>query len=62
MRDASSGQVRLFGMSDQSRQDAIFDDAGGQREKVYGQWISGDAFALLGVKAAWADRSWHPTI
>ena len=52
MRDASGGQVQLFGMSDQSRQDAIFDDAGGQREKVYGQWISGDAFALLGVKAA----------
>ncbi len=50
MRDASRRQVELFAMSDQSRQDAIFDDAGGQSEKVYGQWISGDAFAMLGVK------------
>ena len=39
-------------MSDQSRRDATFDDAGGQPEKVYAQWISGDAFALLGVKPA----------
>ena len=31
--------------------DAAFDD-GGQVEKVYGQWVSGDTFAILGVKAA----------
>ena len=38
-------------MSDQSRRDATFDDRG-QAEKVYGQWISGDALAILGVKPA----------
>jgi predicted permease len=53
LREASRTQVQLFGVSDQSRRDAVFDDAGGQPEKVYGQWISGDAFALLGVKPAW---------
>ena len=36
MREASRAQVQLFGMSDQSRRDATFDDAGGQPEKVYG--------------------------
>ena len=51
MRAASSRQVRLFALSDQRKQDAAFDD-GGQVEKVYGQWVSGDTFAILGVKAA----------
>jgi putative ABC transport system permease protein len=51
LRDASRAQVRLFGLSDQSRRDASFDDAA-QPEKVYGQWISGDAFAILGVRPA----------
>ncbi len=51
MRAASSRQVRLFALSDQRKQDAAFDD-GGQLEKVYGQWVSGDTFAILGVKAA----------
>jgi predicted permease len=50
MRAASSQQVRLFAVSDQSRRDAIFEGSG-QAEKVYGQWVSGDAFAILGVKA-----------
>ena len=50
MRDAARPYVRLFAMSDQSRRDATFD--GGEPERVYGQWISGDAFALLGVKPA----------
>lgn len=52
LRDASRSQVQLFGMSDQSRRDAVFDDTDGQLEKVYGQWISGDAFGVLGVKPA----------
>src|SRR5687768_10029458 len=52
LRDAGRAQVHLFGVSDQSRRDAIFDDGNGQTEKVYGQWISGDAFALLGIKPA----------
>ncbi len=51
MRAASGRQVRLFALSDQRKQDAIFDDSG-HAEKVYGQWVSGDAFAILGVKPA----------
>ena len=52
MRDASRTQVQLFGMSGQSRREVTFEDSGGQPEKVYAQWISGDAFPLLGVKPA----------
>jgi putative ABC transport system permease protein len=52
MRDASRAQVQLFGMSYQSRRDAVFDDSNGQPEKVYAQWISGAAFPILGVKPA----------
>ena len=51
LRAAGSRQVRLFAVSDQSRRDAAFDDSG-QVEKVYGQWVSGDAFTILGVKPA----------
>jgi predicted permease len=51
LRNASRAQVRLFAMSDQSRRDATFDGSG-VSEKVYGQWISGDALAILGVKPA----------
>lgn len=50
LREASRSHVRLFAMSDQARRDASFD--GGEPERVYGQWVSGDAFALLGVKPA----------
>ena len=38
-------------MSDQSSRDATFDD-GAEPERVYGQWISGDALTLLGVEPA----------
>ena len=51
MRGAAGGHVRLFALSDQGRRDAVFDD-NGHVEKVYGQWVSGDAFAILGVKPA----------
>ena len=51
MRAAVSQQARLFAVSDQGRRDAVFDDSG-QVEKVYGQWVSGDAFAILGAKPA----------
>ena len=51
MRGASSAQVRLFALSDQAKRDAVFDD-NGHAEKVYGQWVSGDAFAILGVQPA----------
>ena len=52
LRDAGQAHIQLFAMSDQSRREAIFDDAGGRSEKVYGQWISGNAFGLLGVRPA----------
>ena len=52
MRSASRSYVQLFGMSMPSRRDAVFDDGGGQPEKVYAQWISGDAMEILGVKPA----------
>jgi hypothetical protein len=51
LRGASSAQVRLFALSDQAKRDAVFDD-NGHAEKVYGQWVSGDAFAILGVQPA----------
>jgi putative ABC transport system permease protein len=51
LREAGGPQVRLFAMSDQGRRDATFDDSG-HPEKVYGQWVSGDAFGILGVKPA----------
>lgn len=51
LRDTARPTVRLFAMSDQSRRDATFDDRA-EPEKVYGQWISGDALAILGVKPA----------
>jgi predicted permease len=51
MREAGRSRIRLFAVSDQGRRDAIFDDRGFS-EKVYGQWISGDTFSILGVKPA----------
>jgi predicted permease len=51
MRDISREQVRLFAVSDQRRGEAMFDDRA-EPEKVYGQWISGDALAILGVEPA----------
>jgi predicted permease len=52
LREASRDKVQLFGISVQSRRDALFDDSGGQYEKVYAQWISGAAMPILGVKPA----------
>ena len=51
MRDATRSQVRLFAMSDQRRGPAVFDGSG-EPDRVYGQWISGDALGILGVKPA----------
>ena len=51
LRDAGRSQVSLLALSDQRRQDATFDDSG-QPEKVYGQWVSGDTFGVLGVTPA----------
>jgi predicted permease len=52
LREAGRKQIRLFGMSYLMRYEAAFEDAGGQRERIYPQWISGDAFEVLGVKPA----------
>jgi predicted permease len=52
MREASRGQIQLFGMSYPSRREAIFDDSAGQIERLYAQWISGDALPVLGVRPA----------
>lgn len=51
LRDAARPHARLLALSDQSRRDAIFDDSE-RSEKVYGQWVSGDAFDVLGVRPA----------
>jgi predicted permease len=51
MREAGRSRIRLFALSDQVRGDATFGDRHFP-EKVYGQWISGDAFSILGVKPA----------
>jgi predicted permease len=51
MRNATRAQVRLFAMSDQRRGPAVFEGSG-EPERVYGQWISGDALGILGVKPA----------
>jgi putative ABC transport system permease protein len=51
LRAAGRSRVSLFALSDQRRQDARFDDSG-QSEKVYGQWVSGDAFRILGIAPA----------
>jgi len=52
MRDSAADRARLFAVSFQGRRRAIFDDSGGQEERVYGQWISGDAFSVLGIQPA----------
>jgi putative ABC transport system permease protein len=51
MRAAGGSQVRLFALSDQDQREAVI-DGNGQAEKVYGQWVSGDTFSILGVKPA----------
>ena len=53
LREAGRGYVDLFGMNFTSwRRPAVFDGSGGQEEKVRCQFVSGDAFAQLGVKPA----------
>jgi predicted permease len=51
LRAAGRPFVSLFALSDQDPEDAAFDD-GGEPEKVYAQWISGDALPVLGVSPA----------
>jgi putative ABC transport system permease protein len=49
MRDAGRGRVDLFGMSTQVMRQVKFADAGGEKERVRTQFVSGDAFEQLGV-------------
>ena len=53
LRAAGRPYVDLFGMNAQGwRRTAVFDDSGGAEERVRAQWVSGDAFARLGVRPA----------
>ena len=49
LREAGRGQVDLFAMSTQVIRRAAFADAGGDKESLRTQYVSGDAFATLGV-------------
>jgi hypothetical protein len=48
LRDATRDRVRLFGMSYQTQRDVQFGDRTGDTERVYAQWVSGDAFERSG--------------
>ncbi len=48
LRDAGRGRVDLFAMSTQVMRRATFPDNGGEKESVRTQFVSGDAFDLLG--------------
>jgi predicted permease len=52
LRDASRGLIDLFAMSTQVIRPAIFPDAGGEKERLRTQYISGDTFDRLGIRAA----------
>ena len=53
LREAGRPYVDLFGMNYQEwRRPAVFDDSPGREERVRAQWVSGDAFARLGVRPA----------
>jgi putative ABC transport system permease protein len=52
VRDALSGRMDTFSMSEQSMRQAVLPDAGGAEEKVETQYVSGNAFNALGVRAA----------
>ncbi|MPY87818.1 MAG: FtsX-like permease family protein [Luteitalea sp.] len=52
-REAARSQVELFAMLEaQRRRQAVFPDAGGAVENVRPQFLSGDAFHILGVQPA----------
>jgi putative ABC transport system permease protein len=51
LRDNGRAHVDLFAMSTQVRRHVLFSDAGGEKERVQTQYVSGDAFERLGVGA-----------
>jgi predicted permease len=52
LRDASREHADLFAMSTQVMRPVTFAEAGGRKEEVRTQYVSGDAFNRLGVGAA----------
>jgi putative ABC transport system permease protein len=52
LRDAGRGYVDLFAMSTQVIRAVIFTGAGGEKERVRTQYVSGDAFGRLGISPA----------
>jgi len=52
LRQASSTRMETFSMSHQSLRQAVLPGAGGAEEKVMTQFVSGNAFDVLGVNAA----------
>jgi predicted permease len=51
-RSAASSRIDLFGVSYQGVRPAVFINGGAQEEHVRAQWVSGNMFETLGVKAA----------
>ncbi len=52
LREAGRGHVDLFAMSTQVMRPAKFADAGGEKEQIRTQYVSGDAFERFGIGAA----------
>jgi putative ABC transport system permease protein len=52
LRDAARARADLFAMSTQVMRPARFDGPSGEKEQVRSQFVSGDAFVLLGVGPA----------
>ena len=52
LRDAGRGHIDLFAMSTQVLRPVIFADARGEKERVRTQYVSGDAFERLGIRAS----------
>src|SRR5262245_41278517 len=52
MRDAARGQADLFAMSTHVVRRVVFAGAGGDKEPVRTQFVSGDAFEILGILPA----------
>jgi putative ABC transport system permease protein len=52
VRQAASSHMDVFSMSQQSLRQAVLPDGGGGEEKLQAQFVSGNAFDVLGVTAA----------
>jgi putative ABC transport system permease protein len=51
LAEASRGLIDLFGYA-WANQPVIFDDSGGEEERLETKWISGDGFRILGIQPA----------